>query len=89
MNNLSEKIRLYFRKRKHRLSISGTSVQADWILIVCMALVGAVAGAIYSGLLYKGILNGSVFESGEEVQLPDTELKKQEISEAVEFLRNN
>ncbi len=89
MNNLSEKIQLYFRKRKHRISISGTSVQADWILVVCLALVGAVAGAIYAGLLYKGILSGAAFESGEEVQLPDTELKKQEISETVDFLRNN
>lgn len=89
MNNPSEKIKLYFRKRKHRLSISGTSVRADWILVVCLALIGAVAGAVYAGLLYKGILSGAAFESGEEVMLPDTEHKKRDISETVEFLRND
>lgn len=89
MNKLSEKIQLYFRKRKRRLSVSGATVQADWIGIVCLVILGFAIGAVYAGFLYKGILSGSAFESGEVVPLPDNELKKQEISETVEFLRND
>ena len=72
MNNLSEKIKLYFRKRKRRLSISGVRVDADWAGIMCLALVCATVGAVYAGFLYKGILSGSAFESGEVVPLPDS-----------------
>ncbi len=89
MNNLSENIKLYFRKRKRRLSISGVRVDADWAGILYLVIVCSVVGAVYAGFLYKGILSGSAFEVEEAAPLPDNELKKQEIAETVEFLRGN
>ena len=89
MNNMSEKIKLYFRKRKHRLSLSGISVRADWMGILAVMILGAIGGAIYAGLLYKEIVSGSAFEADEVTRVPDIDLKKETISKTVEFLRND
>jgi hypothetical protein len=89
MNNVSEKIKLYFRKRKHRISISGVSVRADWALIISITSLLIVSGAVWAGFLYKGIASGTAFESSESEDVPDTEHKKNEIAKTVEYLRGN
>ncbi len=59
MSNIN--IKIFFKKRKQRLSIFGFSPTFDWKVIFAISFLFFVGGIIYSSLLYYKITNGSVF----------------------------
>ena len=85
MNNLN--LKLYFKKRKQRLSLSGLSLTVDWLFILGLSLMIFIVGIVYAVYLYININNDSFFkiEQDNSVQI-DLESKKAEIQKVVEML---
>ncbi len=81
-------LKLYFKKRKQRLSVFGISIACDWRFIVGIATLVLLAGIGYATLLYIQINNDSLFESVED-ENPKIEIeqKKLEIQKTSEMLQ--
>ncbi len=87
MNNLNEKIKLYFRKRTQRVSIFGLSVLVDWYFILLCFAALTIFGLAYSYLSYSNISSGEAFLGENAVEGEDqTQVKKSKIEKTVEFL---
>jgi hypothetical protein len=88
MNKIN--IKLYFKKRKQRLSVFGISPKFDWCVILFLSLVLLGCGIVYATWLYIRISNNSAFESVED-QNPKIEIeqKRAEIQKAVDQLQTN
>ena len=82
-------LKLFFKKRKQRISILGVSPRADWFFIVGVFVVTILYGIVYALYLYININNNSFFEVEEDqtVQI-EIEAKKKEIQKTVEALQN-
>ncbi len=80
-------LKLYFKKRKQRLSVFGTSIKFDWQFILCVGIIILTAGILYATILYVQISNGSLFKVAED-QNPKIEIeqKRAEIKEVVDQL---
>lgn len=80
-------LKLYFKKRKQRLSVFGASIQFDWRFIQAITFALLIVGMVYAGILYVRITNGSMFEIVEDenpkIQI---EQKRADIRKVVEQL---
>ena len=83
-------LKLFFKKRKQRLSVFGLSIKFDWRFILCVGLTIVMCGIVYAVILYVQISNGSLFEV-EEDQTPKIliEQKRAEIKDAVDKLNQS
>jgi hypothetical protein len=88
MNKIN--IKLYFKKRKQRLSVFGISPKFDWYVIILLSVILLGCGIVYATWLYIRISNNSVFE-GVEDQNPKIEIeqKRIEIQDAVDKLQKH
>lgn len=86
MNKIN--IKLYFKKRKQRLSVFGISPKFDWYIILLLSIILLGFGIMYAVWLYVRISNNSAFE-GVEDQNPKIEIeqKRIEIQKAVDQLQ--
>jgi hypothetical protein len=80
-------LKVYFKKRKQRLSFFGVSPQFDWKVIVSLVTLLLVCGIGLAVYLYIQVNNGSLFEIVEDTSI-ETELntKRLKIEKRVEFL---
>jgi uncharacterized protein YpmS len=88
MNNFKEKLKLYFKKRTQRISISGLTVWMDWYFILLCMIILTVIGFVIALFAYRDISNGSVFES----PVPESSInlsgqKNEKIETVVEYLK--
>lgn len=85
MNNINEKIKLYFKTRKQRVSVSGVSIQYDWAIVVGCAIALIVLSGIYGIMVYRSISGGRALVSeGEGVS--DADRMNNEIAKVVDRL---
>lgn len=88
MNNFKEKLKLYFKKRTQRISISGLSVLMDWYFILLCMIILTIVGFVIAVFEYRDISNGSVFESSAiESPVDLSNQKNKEIETVVEYLK--
>jgi hypothetical protein len=80
-------LKVYFKKRKQRLSFFAVSPQFDWKVIISIATFLLVCGIGLAVYLYIQVNNGSLFEIVEDTSV-QTELntKQVKIEKRVEFL---
>lgn len=86
MNNLKDKTRIYLTQRKGRVSVSGISIRFDWSIILGVAIVVVLGGALYSYFLYNGVSNGTIFDTTVPEGSEDFEKKRKEIEQVVSEL---
>ncbi len=88
MNNFKEKLKLYFKKRTQRISLSGLSVVYDWYFILFCGIIFTLIGLVMAIFSYRDISNGSVFEGSDTpVESNASQSKSREIEEVVNYLR--
>jgi hypothetical protein len=79
-------LKVYFKKRKQRLSISGISPHADWIVILSFSFILFLVGSLYTLHLYIKVNNGSLFETIETNISGEIDVKKQQIEDRIKSL---
>jgi hypothetical protein len=81
------RIKLYFKKRKQRLSVFGVSPVFDWRFILGSGALIVLCGIVYAVYLYTNINNDTFFETTQD-QSSQVELdkKKVQIQKTVELL---
>jgi hypothetical protein len=89
MNNLRDRVKIYVTQRKSRISVSGISIGFDWCMIVSIAILLFVGGALYGFLLYRGISDGTAFEIAEPEGVGELTKKRTDIERTVELLNSN
>lgn len=81
--------KLYFQKRKQRVSVSGISPRFDWLIIVCVALVFVCGGIVSATYLYIQVNNGSLFKVDEDTSVQEQlNVKKNKIEKTVESIKS-
>jgi hypothetical protein len=81
-------LKLYFKKRKQRVSFFGMSPQFDWMMIVSASVIILICGIVYAIYLYIQVNNGSLFEVEEDASVQvELDRKKDEIEKMVEVLK--
>lgn len=88
MSNFNEKLKLYFKKRSHRLSVSGLSVRGDWYALLVLGAVLSLCGLAYAAYLYQGIVTGSLLEMERVDTQSDAGQKKRDVIRVVEALQD-
>jgi hypothetical protein len=82
-------LKVYFKKRKQRLSISGISPSFDWAIIIGFSIILFLIGVGYAIYLYVQVNNGSLFDvvQDESVQY-EINHKKKQIEQKVQMIEN-
>jgi hypothetical protein len=81
-------LKVYFKKRKQRLSFFGASPSFDWLFILAFAALLLISGIVYAVYLYIQVNNGSLFETIEDTTVQtEFESKKKRIQQKVELLK--
>lgn len=82
-------LKLYFQKRKQRVSVFGTSPHFDWFVVLYSSLFFLVCGIVYAVYLYIQVNNGSLFEVTEDTSAQtQLDAKKDEIEKTVELINS-
>jgi hypothetical protein len=80
-------LKVYFKKRKQRLSFFGVSPQFDWKVIVSFATLLLLCGIGLAVYLYIQVNNGSLFEVVEDTSVEaELNTKRRGIEKRVDFL---
>ncbi len=80
-------LKVYFKKRKQRLSFFGVSPQFDWRVIVSLATILLLCGIGLAVYLYVQVNNGSLFEIVEDTTIKnELDTKQLQIEKRVDFL---
>lgn len=88
MNNLNLNLKLYFKKRKQRLSVFGISPKIDWWFILVLAGIIFVTGVVYAIYLYNTINNNTFFEIIENTAFKnEIDYKKSQIKNTIDLLQ--
>ena len=89
MSKFKEKTKLYFKKRRQRVSVSGISIDFDWKVLFSLFILACLASIVYAFWMYYSVATGSFFSSEtREIEGTDLETQHQEVENVVRYLQN-
>lgn len=80
-------LKLYFKKRKQRLSVFGLSPLIDWWFIVALGLILFFVGIGYASYLYINLNNGKLLDTLSEEVEDKTAQKKIKIEKTIKIIQ--
>lgn len=81
MNKIN--LKLYFKKRKQRISVLGFSPSTDWRFILILGAVLFLGGVAYASYLYINLNNGKLLDTPIEQTEDKTAAKKIKIEKVI------
>ena len=80
-------LKLYFKKRKQRVSISGLSPLSDWRIILILGAILFVGGTVYASYLYINLNNGKLLDVPTEEIEDKTTQKRLKIDKTIKTIQ--